>query len=68
MTFMEVLSQTLPAEDVYDHRKFQLLTLTRRPLLASVFWPPFSPTNDSLARTVQLQVAYAFFRMNGELS
>jgi hypothetical protein len=68
LAFMEVLSRIVPAEGVYDHRKFQLVAVTRRPLLASVFWPPFSPANDCIVRTIQLQMAYAVFRMNGELS
>lgn len=68
LAFMRALHRVMPEEpDAYDHRKFNLITMTRRPLVASVFWPPYSPTGDSAVRTIQLQMAYAFFHLNGEL-
>jgi hypothetical protein len=65
--FMNTLSQFLPADDVNDNRKFRLVGLTRRPLLASVFWPPYSPFESSVARTIQLEIAHAFFRLKGDM-
>jgi hypothetical protein len=67
-SFVGVVSRFLPEEGWYDNRKFHLIKMTRRPLLASMFWPPFTPTGDSVARTIQRQVAYAFFRLNGEVA
>lgn len=65
--FPTALSRFLPQEDVYDYRKFRLIEMTRRPLLASVFWPPNAPTGASTARTVQKQIAHAFFHLHGDL-
>ncbi len=66
--FMRLLKRVMPAnQDPIDHRTFQPVTMTRRPLLASVFWPPYTPIDDSVVRTIQLQMAYAFFRLTGEL-
>ena len=64
--FMNALNRFVPEGDV-DHRKLRLATMTQRPLLASMFWAPCSPLEDSVPRTVQLQMAYSFFQMNGDL-
>jgi len=42
----------------------RLIDMTRRPLLASVFWPPLpDPLSD--LRTAQRSLAYAFFKSEG---
>ena len=64
--FMQSLNEATGQEDFYDHRKFRLVDITRRPLVASVFWPPFSPTSDLPARTIQRQIAHAFFYLDDE--
>lgn len=67
LAFIRALRRAMSGEsDAIDHRKFHLITMTRRPLFASVFWQPYSPTGDSAVRTIQLQMAYAFFHLNGE--
>jgi hypothetical protein len=42
--FMFALNGASKLADEFDHRKFNLVGLTRRPLVAGVFWPPHSPT------------------------
>lgn len=66
--FTTALSRFIGDENAHDMQKFQLIEMTRRPLMASMFWPPYSPTNDTTVRTIQLQFAYAFFRANGEIA
>jgi len=67
-SFMTALGHFLAEEELPDSRKLRLIDMTRRPLMTSMFWPPYAPTNDNSARTIQRQFAYAFFRMNGELA
>lgn len=68
LAFRNALGKFIPLESMSaGPRKLDLVTITRRPLLASVFWPPYTPTGDSTVRTIQLQMAYAFFHRNGEL-